>query len=197
MPPASTVPCIFHHFCVIHTTYVSDFAALVLSLPTRNSTLRMRLWRALKQTGCGVLRDGVYLLPSKAAGHEALARLEAEIRAAGGFAMTLELTARTAAQLVELRKLFDRSALDSIHRKMRRAVQAAGGSIDSIVYCPHLPDDHCDCRKPAPGLLRRLGRRYGCRGLLRALHRRRRHAAQARHAATTSQTMLSPKPDSA
>lgn len=59
------------------------------------------------------------------------------------------------------RKLFDRSALDSIHRKMRRAVQAAGGSIDSIVYCPHLPDDHCDCRKPAPGLLRRLGRRYG------------------------------------
>jgi D-glycero-D-manno-heptose 1,7-bisphosphate phosphatase len=59
------------------------------------------------------------------------------------------------------RKLFDRSALASIHRKMRHAVQAAGGSIDSIVWCPHLPEDLCDCRKPAPGLLRRLGRRYG------------------------------------
>lgn len=88
---------------------MSDFAALVLSLPTRNSTLRMRLWRALKHTGCGVLRDGVYLLPSNAAGYEALARLESEIRAAGGFAMTLDVKAKTAAQLAELRKLFDRA----------------------------------------------------------------------------------------
>jgi hypothetical protein len=78
-------------------------------LPTRNSTLRMRLWRALKQTGCGVLRDGVYLLPAGTGNHEALARLESQIRAAGGFAMTLELKARTAAQLAELRKLFDRA----------------------------------------------------------------------------------------
>jgi D-glycero-D-manno-heptose 1,7-bisphosphate phosphatase len=59
------------------------------------------------------------------------------------------------------RKLFDHSTLHSIHRKMRRAVRAAGGSIDCIVFCPHLPDDHCDCRKPAPGLLKRLERRYG------------------------------------
>jgi hypothetical protein len=88
---------------------LSDLAALVLSLPARNSTLRMRLWRALKQTGCGILRDGVYLLPSGGANDEALARLEAEIRAAGGFAMTLELKARTAAQLADLRKRFDRS----------------------------------------------------------------------------------------
>jgi hypothetical protein len=88
---------------------LSDLTALVLSLPARNSTLRMRLWRALKQTGCGILRDGVYLLPSGGANDEALARLESEIRAAGGFAMTLELKAKTAAQLTDLRKRFDRS----------------------------------------------------------------------------------------
>ena len=41
-----------------------SFNALVLSLPTRNSTIRMRVWRALKETGCGVLRDGVYVLPA-------------------------------------------------------------------------------------------------------------------------------------
>lgn len=58
------------------------------------------------------------------------------------------------------RGLFDRSTLYSIHRKMRRAVRAAGGSIDCIVFCPHLPEDGCDCRKPAPGLLKRLARRY-------------------------------------
>jgi hypothetical protein len=88
---------------------MSDFVALVLSLPTRNSTLRMRLWRGLKQSGCAVLRDGVYLLPADAPNPDALPRLEAEIRAAGGFAMTLDLKARTAAELTELRKLFDRA----------------------------------------------------------------------------------------
>ena len=40
------------------------FDSLILSLPTRNSTMRMRVWRALKETGCGVLRDGLYVLPS-------------------------------------------------------------------------------------------------------------------------------------
>ena len=89
---------------------MSEFAALVLSLPTRNSTLRMRLWRALKDSGCGVLRDGVYLLPVDAPGREALTRIESEIRSHGGFAMTLELKATTDAQGAEIRKLFDRSA---------------------------------------------------------------------------------------
>jgi hypothetical protein len=83
--------------------------ALVLSLPTRNSTVRMRVWRALKDTGCGVLRDGVYLLPAGSAGRPVLAGLESEIRSAGGFAMTVELKL-TSAQLKDVRKLFDRSA---------------------------------------------------------------------------------------
>ena len=88
---------------------MDTFNTLVLSLPTRNSTLRMRLWRALKETGCGVLRDGVYLLPSTANG-EGLAKLESDIRAHGGFAITAELTPKTPAQLGDIRKLFDRSA---------------------------------------------------------------------------------------
>lgn len=43
--------------------------------------------------------------------------------------------------------------LEAIHRKMRAAVVAAGGQIDGIQHCPHHPDAHCDCRKPAPGML--------------------------------------------
>ena len=85
------------------------YNALVLSLPTRNSTLRMRLWRALKETGCGVLRDGVYALPL-GADASALSKVESDIRASGGFAMTLELKARRADQLADIRRLFDRSA---------------------------------------------------------------------------------------
>src|SRR3954470_12005675 len=85
------------------------YDALVLSLPTRNSTLRMRLWRALKETGCGVLRDGVYALP-RGADTSALGKMESDIRASGGFAMTLELKPRSADQLADIRRLFDRSA---------------------------------------------------------------------------------------
>ena len=87
---------------------MNDFAVLVLSLPTRNSTLRMRLWRALKQTGCVVLRDGVYVLPASASGYAALSGLESDIHSHGGLAMTLELKPRTQAQLADLRKRFDR-----------------------------------------------------------------------------------------
>ena len=86
------------------------FNALVLSLPARNSTVRMRVWRALKDSGCGVLRDGVYLLPAGAAGSAVLAEMETEIRSAGGFAMTAELKLRTDEQAADVRKLFDRSA---------------------------------------------------------------------------------------
>jgi D-glycero-D-manno-heptose 1,7-bisphosphate phosphatase len=59
------------------------------------------------------------------------------------------------------RKLLDRPTLEAIHDKMRNAVRDAGGDLGRIAYCPHHPDDGCDCRKPKPGLLRSLGRNYG------------------------------------
>lgn len=55
---------------------------------------------------------------------------------------------------------FDRNALRAMHRKLRKLVAAEGGHIDRIAVCPHGPDDGCDCRKPAPGLLLRLARHY-------------------------------------
>ena len=79
------------------------------SLPTGNSTLRMRVWRALRNTGCGVLRDGVYLLPAETPQAAALAEAESEIKAAGGFAMTVEMNLKTSAQREYVHKLFDRS----------------------------------------------------------------------------------------
>jgi len=80
---------------------------LIFSLPKRDSTLRMRVWRALKDGGCAVLRDGVYVAPRES---KVLARIEADIRAAGGFAMAAELTPKSAEQLAHVRALFDRSA---------------------------------------------------------------------------------------
>jgi hypothetical protein len=88
---------------------MAAFLALLTSLPTGNSTLRMRVWRALKSTGCGVLRDGVYVLPIEAPQVPALMEAESEVKAAEGFAMTVELNLKTSTQLEHVRKLFDRS----------------------------------------------------------------------------------------
>jgi len=97
--------------------------ALVLSMPTRNSTLRMRVWRALKDTGCGVLRDGVYVLP---AGARVLGEMESQIRAAGGFAMTLEMKVKGSEQLAHVRGLFDRG---EDYGELVRTVAAARTSL--------------------------------------------------------------------
>ncbi len=58
------------------------------------------------------------------------------------------------------RGLFDMATLTAIHAKMRREVAAAGGAIDAIFICPHLPDEGCDCRKPLPGMYRQIASRY-------------------------------------
>lgn len=43
--------------------------------------------------------------------------------------------------------------LTEIHRVMREQVQAAGGRIEAIYYCPHDWRAGCECRKPLPGML--------------------------------------------
>jgi len=59
------------------------------------------------------------------------------------------------------RGLFGLDELEAIHAKMIAMVEAAGGTIDGIFYCPHGPDAGCDCRKPAPGLLDAIARELG------------------------------------
>ncbi len=51
------------------------------------------------------------------------------------------------------RGYFDAETLEAIHRKMIQTIEAAGGGVDGIFFCPHGPEDGCDCRKPKPGLL--------------------------------------------
>jgi D-glycero-D-manno-heptose 1,7-bisphosphate phosphatase len=59
------------------------------------------------------------------------------------------------------RGLFTTATLEQIHARMLTAVADAGGAIEAIYVCPHVPADRCDCRKPRPGLLRRLEREQG------------------------------------
>ncbi|MFT6916012.1 MAG: D-glycero-D-manno-heptose 1,7-bisphosphate phosphatase [Motiliproteus sp.] len=51
------------------------------------------------------------------------------------------------------RGYFSSVDLDAMHAKMRALIEAAGGTLDGIFFCPHTPEQQCSCRKPLPGLI--------------------------------------------
>jgi len=57
------------------------------------------------------------------------------------------------------RGLFDLDTLHQIHARMQLELAHKGGRIDAIYYCPHAPDDGCQCRKPKAGMFRDLATR--------------------------------------
>jgi len=59
------------------------------------------------------------------------------------------------------RGLFDMVTLNAIHQKMHSAAQQVGAHIDGIFFCPHSAEDNCDCRKPKPGMLHAIAKRFG------------------------------------
>jgi len=59
------------------------------------------------------------------------------------------------------RGYFDEGILSKIHEKMKSQVEASGGRIDDIFYCPHSPEDKCSCRKPETGLGEMAINKYG------------------------------------
>ncbi len=87
----------------------SSWLSLIISLPTRNSTVRMSIWRALKGLGCAILRDGVYLLPKSDASEDTLTNLANKTIKSGGHAHLLELISRNNEQDSAFKSLFERS----------------------------------------------------------------------------------------
>ena len=59
------------------------------------------------------------------------------------------------------RGMFDTGTLNAVHVKMNQALARIGGRIDAVFFCPHGPNDGCDCRKPLPGLFHLIGERFG------------------------------------
>jgi D-glycero-D-manno-heptose 1,7-bisphosphate phosphatase len=58
------------------------------------------------------------------------------------------------------RGLLDTATLISIHDALQRAVAQAGGRVDAFFFCPHAADARCACRKPEPGMLLEVARRF-------------------------------------
>lgn len=59
------------------------------------------------------------------------------------------------------RGYFDEATLEAIHERLRALLLERGAELDALYYCPHLPEEECDCRKPKTGLLERAARELG------------------------------------
>jgi D-glycero-D-manno-heptose 1,7-bisphosphate phosphatase len=64
------------------------------------------------------------------------------------------------------RGLVDMASLNAVHRHMIKLLAEKGGRIDAVFFCPHTPEEQCDCRKPLPGLMQQIALRYGLEGLM-------------------------------
>jgi D-glycero-D-manno-heptose 1,7-bisphosphate phosphatase len=49
----------------------------------------------------------------------------------------------------------------AMHEGVVRRVEECGGNLLAAFYCPHRPDENCECRKPAPGMILAARRYFG------------------------------------
>ena len=50
------------------------------------------------------------------------------------------------------RGMFTRDQFHKVNNAIINQLKSVGITIERTLYCPHLPTDHCECRKPATGL---------------------------------------------
>ena len=59
------------------------------------------------------------------------------------------------------RGMIEMNAVNQVHSHMHQQLAAQGARLDAVFFCPHTPEDGCSCRKPQPGLMLDIARRYG------------------------------------
>lgn len=59
------------------------------------------------------------------------------------------------------RGLFDLSAYLSVEARVAELLSAGGAKLSATYYCPHAPEDRCECRKPGLALYRRAADELG------------------------------------
>src|SRR5216683_1176201 len=107
----------------------SAWLLLITNLPGRNQTLRMRVWRALKAAGAGLLRDGVYVLPDSIAAQKTFQDQALGIGAGAGIAHILSLQSDSIDQQNTLLGLFDRTRE---YQELNARLEAAKNNLASM-----------------------------------------------------------------
>lgn len=59
------------------------------------------------------------------------------------------------------RGLFTETDLAKVNTRLVELLVASGARLDGIYCCPHRPDDGCQCRKPATGLVKDAAAEHG------------------------------------
>jgi hypothetical protein len=111
----------------------SNWLLFVANLPGRNQTLRMRVWRSLKASGAGALRDGVYVLPVSDIAHGVFERQSQEIQQGGGTAYVLEVDDEAASATGDaLLALFDRAPEYQANAEKLRELRRELGKLEEF-----------------------------------------------------------------
>lgn len=134
----------------------NDWLLFIMALPSQNNTLRMKVWRNLKNLGAAVLRDGVYLLPCRDDLKNKLNQQVIEIKKINGSSWLFELGEQSLEQTQAFQQLFDQGEeyaeflkeLEQLRnvfnkqteteiRKQLRQLQRDFSNILDIDYFPH------------------------------------------------------------
>jgi hypothetical protein len=107
----------------------SSWLLLIVSLPTTSATARMRIWRNLKALGCMPLRDGAYLLPTKADREQDMQALADECIREGGSAWLMSIAPRADKDVAAYRQLFDRA---EEYAELRKSWKQANPTLRSL-----------------------------------------------------------------
>lgn len=59
------------------------------------------------------------------------------------------------------RGMYDEAAMHALHDHMDTLLKEQGVHIDAIAFCPHAPEDNCECRKPKPGMAKQIEEHIG------------------------------------
>jgi len=59
------------------------------------------------------------------------------------------------------RGMIDMASVNAVHAYMNQRLATQGGRLDAVFFCPHTPEEQCDCRKPLPGMMLRASEEMG------------------------------------
>jgi len=59
------------------------------------------------------------------------------------------------------RGYYDEASVHACNARMEELLAPFGVLVDGVYYCPHAPEEACDCRKPATGLMEQAAKAHG------------------------------------
>lgn len=59
------------------------------------------------------------------------------------------------------RGFFNERDVEDVNFELKRKLEEVGARVDAFYFCPHSPEEDCECRKPKPGQINRAEKEFG------------------------------------